>query len=168
MQEIASAYRDVGLSGDFHSGAAAVYENLAHLKGTQPTRSAADMAGELADHAAKVMGASPPPSVPHANDAVVQLVQSPARHAQGAAARLGGSSSSSEWFRRRGEVMAVAPCAQVSSGGLRMRQTSDNWRWGRRLLKGAAGGGPGSGTTRIRRTRVKELARLASISMTIA
>ena len=46
-------YEALELSGDFHKGAAAVYEGLAHLKGTPPDKSAADMAAELAETASK-------------------------------------------------------------------------------------------------------------------
>ena len=48
-----SRYEALELSGDFHKGAAAVYEGLAHLKGTPPDKSAADMAAELAETASK-------------------------------------------------------------------------------------------------------------------
>ncbi len=41
------------LSGDFHTGAAKVYEGLAHLKGSAPSKSAADMASELATKASQ-------------------------------------------------------------------------------------------------------------------
>jgi len=41
------------LSGDFHTGAAKVYDGLAHLKGTPPTKSAAEMAQELATKASQ-------------------------------------------------------------------------------------------------------------------
>ena len=41
------------LSGDFHTGAAKVYEGLMHLKGSTPTKSAADMASELATKASQ-------------------------------------------------------------------------------------------------------------------
>jgi hypothetical protein len=99
MQEIASAYRDVGLSGDFHSGAAVVYENLAHLKGTQPTRSAADMAGELADHAAKVMGA-PSAAAAAAACATRQWRRSPARP------ESSSSSAAAGWGHGGGAVCA--------------------------------------------------------------
>lgn len=56
MQEISKAYRDECLCGDFHAGAATVYEGLAHLKGTPATKSGEDMAAELADRAAKELG----------------------------------------------------------------------------------------------------------------
>jgi 3-hydroxyisobutyrate dehydrogenase-like beta-hydroxyacid dehydrogenase len=56
MNEISQAYQDVGLSGDFHSGAATVYEGLAHLKGSAPDKSLVQMAHELKTKAACIMG----------------------------------------------------------------------------------------------------------------
>ena len=50
---LVSIVQALELSGDFHTGAAKVFDGLTHLKGTPPTKSAADMAQELATKASQ-------------------------------------------------------------------------------------------------------------------